>query len=191
MSIDVSTFTLVNVVDTCAVWNLLSSKLLYSSSKAERCDFCITSFVQYECLNKQRSRPSSAAELELINRLQSEKSSGSFMTVQCDIEDLQAISMLERRRKLGKGELSSIAFAMKAGLAVMTDDQRARRLAKEVGLASTQTTPHLLGWLVFKGRLCDHDKKRVIDQHVEMDGPLEPHFERAYILALEMRLNTP
>lgn len=34
------------------------------------------------------------------------------------------VEALENRKKLGKGELSSSAFAMKIGQAVITDDQK-------------------------------------------------------------------
>jgi len=53
----------------------------------------------------------------------------------CGIEDLQSISVLESRKCLGEGELSSIAFAMKIRLAVITDDRKALELAVEAGHA--------------------------------------------------------
>jgi predicted nucleic acid-binding protein len=90
---------------------------------------------------------------------------------------------------LGKGELSAIAFAMKIRQAVITDDQKARRLAEDLGHAITQTTPHLFSWLIFKGRLGDSDKDLVIEQHVAMGRPLAPHFLNAYELALQCKLN--
>jgi len=37
-----------------------------------------------------------------------------FAAHSCDIGDLQAIRILESRKRLGKGELSSIAFAMRS-----------------------------------------------------------------------------
>ncbi|MBI2752327.1 MAG: hypothetical protein HYX46_02260 [Betaproteobacteria bacterium] len=60
MAIDPSTFHLVNVADTCSVWNVLSSARLHAAAKEARCEFCITSFVRYECLTKSRKAPSSA-----------------------------------------------------------------------------------------------------------------------------------
>ena len=103
--------------------------------------------------------------------------------------DLQASKLLESRKRLGKGELSSIAFAMKIGQAVITDDLKARTLAKDSGHPHVQTTPHLFSWLIFKGRLGDFDKGTVIAQHKAMDRPLAPHFETAYEMALQCRLN--
>lgn len=188
MAIDPSKFHLVNVADTCSVWNVLSSTRLHAAAKEARCEFCITSFVRYECLTKPR-KPPTAAETELMRRLTQEQSRGGFAAHSCDIGDLQAIKILESRKRLGKGELSSIAFAMKIGQAVITDDMKARDLATESGHDLTQTTAHLFSWLIFKGRLGDSDKATVIAQHEAMERPLTPHFNRAYEMALQCRLN--
>jgi hypothetical protein len=188
MAIDPSTFHLINVADTCSVWNVLSSLRLHGSAKEAGCEFCITNFVRYECLVKPR-KTNGAAEHELTSRLKHERSRGGFVAHSCDIRDLQAIKLLESRRRLGKGELSSIAFAMKIGQAVITDDQKARALAQDSGHSLTQTTPHLFAWLLFKGRVGDSDRGTVINQHKAMGRPLAPHFETAYSMALQCRLN--
>jgi len=190
MAIDPSKFHLVNVADTCSVWNVLSSVQLYAAAKDARCEFCITSFVHYECLIKLRKREPTAAETELMRLLAQEQSRGSFAAHSCDIGDLQTIKILESRKSLGKGELSSIAFAIKIGHAIITDDKKARKLAEDSGHALTQTTPHLFSWLIFKGRLGDSDKGTVIAQHQAMGRPLTPHFETAYEMALKCRLNS-
>lgn len=189
MAIDPSKFHLVNVADTCSVWHVLSSPLLYTAAKEARCDFCITTFVHYECLIKPRKAPS-PAQVELMSRLTREQSKGGFKAHSCGIDDLQAIKILESRKRLGKGELSSIAFAMKIGHAVITDDQKARKLAEDSGHALTQTTPHLFAWLIFRGRLGDSDHATVQAQHLAMEGPLAPHFDRAYEMACICRLNS-
>ena len=189
MAIDPSKVHLINVADTCSVWNVLSSARLHAAAKEAHCEFCITSFVRYECLTKPR-RTSSPAETELMRRLTQEQTRGGFAAHSCDIGDLQAIKLLESRKKLGKGELSSIAFAMKIGQAIITDDMKARKLAENSGHALAQTTSHLFSWLIFKGRLGDSDKATVITQHQSMERPLTPHFEKAYEMALQCRLNS-
>jgi hypothetical protein len=188
VAIDPSKFHLVNVADTCSVWNVLSSLRLHGAAKEAHCEFCITNFVRYECLIKPR-KTINAADTELIRRLTKEQSLGGFAAHSCDIGDLQAIKLLESRKRLGKGELSSIALAMKVGQAVMTDDKRARKLAEESGHPLAQTTPHLFAWLIFKGRLSDSDRAMIVDQHKAMGRPLAPHFDTAYSLALQCRLN--
>lgn len=189
MAIDPSKFHLINVADTCSVWNVLSSAILHSAAKEARCKFCITSFVRYECLNKPRKKTPTAAETELMRRLAQEQGRGSFVAHSCDVGDLQAIRILESRKRLGKGELSSIAFAIKIGQAFITDDRKARKLAEDSGHAHIQTTPHLFSWLIFNGRLGDADKDAVIAQHKTMERPLAPHLETAYEMALQCRLN--
>ncbi|TXT40583.1 MAG: hypothetical protein FD135_1111 [Comamonadaceae bacterium] len=188
MAIDPSRFHPINVADTCSVWNVLSSVRLYGASKEARCDFCITSFVHYECLIKPR-KTSTTAEIELMRRLRKEQELGAFKSHSCDIGDLQNIKILQSRKNLGKGELSSIAFAMKIGQAVITDDVKARKLAEDSGHTLAQTTPHLFAWLMFKGHLGDSDRQTVITQHQAMERPLEPHFNNAYKMALQCRLN--
>lgn len=188
LPIDPSKFHTINVADTCSVWNILSSRLLYAAAREAHCDFCITNFVRYECLIKPRNSVTSA-EQDLMDRLLAEQKRGAFNDHSCDIGDLQAIKVLENRKRLGKGELSSIAFAMKIGQAVITDDMKARKLANQSGHALTQTTPHLFAWLIFTGKLGDSDKNTVIAQHQAMQQDLAPHLERAYEMALQCKLN--
>jgi hypothetical protein len=187
MSIDPSKFHRVNVADTCAVWNALSSKVLYAAASDAGCVFCVTSFVEYELIVKPRKsiKPS---EQELINRLTEAKRRGNFETHSCTITDLLSISNLESRKSLGKGELSSIAFAMKTHQAFISDDRKATALARDCGHSLSQTTPHLFAWLVFTDRLGNSDKSTVISQHNTMERPLAPHFERAYEMALHCKL---
>ena len=151
MTFDPSKFLLINVVDTCAVWNILSSRLLFQMAIQAQCKFCITSFVQYECLVKRRRNPNSNNDIELIGRLKKEQRRGHFSPFSCEIEDLQSISLLENRKRLGKGELSSIAFSNKIRQSFITDDNKAKKLAESVGVSSVQTTPHLLGWRIYSG----------------------------------------
>ena len=147
MAIDCSQFHLVNVIDTCAIWNVLSSKCLATAAKLARCHFSATRFVYYEALYKPRKAPTNE-DVELQDRLRRERATGFFGDCSLDIGDLQEVDILEKRMRVGKGELSSIAFAKKARLAFMTDDQKARRLASAVvGSSRVQTTPHLFGWL--------------------------------------------
>lgn len=187
MAIDPSTFNLVNVVDTCGVWNILSSKLLHANAQDVQCDFCITETIRYECLDKPRTSPT-VGERTLIERLRRARAQGLFKAHSVDIADLQGLASL--RRRMGKGELSAIAFALKIGQAVLTDDQSARRGAAEAGCRFVQTTPHLLSWLLFRGRLGDTDLLTVIDQHEAVEGKLGRHFREAAMLARQCQINT-
>jgi hypothetical protein len=186
MRINVSQFHQYNVTDTCAVWNVLSSRVLYLTARSAGCVFCITQFVQYECLHKPRKASTHGPILQ--RRLQEEQLKGNFQAYTLTVEDLQDISILESRKRLSKGELSSIVFAKKISQAFLTDDQKARKLAEGLLDRSVQTTPHLLGWLFFNGRLTDGDKKTIIDQHVGLAGTLSPHFEAVYCESLRCQL---
>lgn len=188
MAIDPSKFHPFNVTDTCSVWNILSSARLRSAAKDARCDFCITSFVYYECMIKPR-KSATEADYELRRRLQVEQRSGSFAAHSCSIGDLQDVMSLEDRKRLGMGEISSIAFAMRIGQAVLTDDQKARKLAHSAGHKLVQTTPHLFSWLIFMRKLGDSDVPIVVDQHRALGGDLAPHLDQAYGLALQCQLN--
>ena len=187
MAIDPSQFHLLNVADTCSIWNILSSKRLYRAAASAKCSFCCTVFVLYECLHKKRKRISPEDE-ELKSRLQRERDSQKIIACSLDVADLQDVELLENRRRLSKGELSSIAFAKKTQQAFLTDDQKARKLAETV-LANrmTQTTPHLFGWLFFTCMLSDGDKDPIIQEHVRLNRPLEKYFEEMYLEALRCR----
>lgn len=186
INVNVSLFHQYNVTDTCAVWNVLSSRVLYSTASSTGCIFCITQYVMYECLHKGRKLTNHGPTLQ--NRLRQEQSKGNFSTYSLSIEDLQEVGILEKRRNLSKGELSSIVLAKKINQAFLTDDQKARKLAGEFLGKLVQTTPHLLGWLFFIGRLTDGDKQIIIDEHKNLGGLLEIYFEEIYQESLRCQL---
>lgn len=188
MEIDVSQFHRLNVADTCAVWNLLSSRRFFEAARSAGCFFCFSQFVRYECLFKIRKSPSQT-ETRLQELLHKEIGKGTFQSHHLDIEDLQDVAILEKRKNLSKGELSSIAFAKKTQQAFLTDDQKARKLAAVVlEKRMIQTTPHLFGWLFFIDRLSDADKNAIVSEHSRCGRPLAPYFEMTYAEALRCRL---
>jgi len=188
MAIDIRAFYTLNVTDTCSIWNILSSNLLFSVAIENKCNFSCTGFVLYECLYKPRSS-SNQSEKELKNRLIEKRSNGYFKEYHIAIDDLQEISLLETRQKLSKGELSSIIFAKQTNQALMTEDQKARRLAEGVlEISKIQTTPHLLGWLIYTGKINDTDKDLIAKEHVSFGRPLDKYFQEVYRQALEFRL---
>ena len=188
MPIDVTSFCLHNVIDTCAVWNLLSSEILYAAAVSEKCHFCMTRFVRYECLSKPRSKED-ASQRQLKAMLQEKVARGDFLVHSISLEHLLEDEVLSNRQNLGKGELTTIAFAKLTRQAVMTDDKRARKLSTElVGAAMTQTTCHLFGWLFYIGKFMDHEKQEVMEQHSRLGGKLRPHLEAAYLLGMHGKL---
>lgn len=188
MPVDPSTFHRLNVTDACAVWNVLSSKRLHATAISVGCSFSLTGFVRYECLVKPRSNISEE-DKELQQRLEDARSKGQFRDFLLDIQDLQEIEVLERRKKLGKGELSSIAFAKRTRQAFLTDDQKARKLAEQtIEEKMVQTTPHLFGWLIFEGVLSDGDKDFIIKEHEDMGGELSDYLQILYERALYFKL---
>jgi hypothetical protein len=187
MAIDYSQFNRMNVADTCAVWNVLSSYRLIGAAQIAGCSFCCTPVVGYECFHKQRNGVD-PEHAELRERLKRQIAAGKVKLCGLDLADLQDVMLLEQRKRLSVGELASIAFAKKSNQAFLTDDQGARKLASSVMGRDVQTTPHLFGWLFFTDRLCDGDKTTIIAEHEALKRPLKPHFERAYQEALRCRL---
>lgn len=185
---NVSLFQLGNITDTCAVWNVLSSPRLLAAATRSRCQFAMTRVVLYECLIKPRSRQN-PADLELQNRLKRERAANRFSDVPLSLEDVQEIAQLEKRRSLGHGELSSIVFARRAQTAFCSDDLNAQRLAEGIlGYERVQTTPHLLGWLVFAAALSDNDIEQILHEHEQAGRPLSPHLRAMYEEGLRCRL---
>lgn len=189
MRLDPSEFYLSNIIDTCSIWNILSSKRLYQVALSAKCLFSCTKFVHYECLHKPRNQISSE-EIELMNRLKQEINQNRFQSYDISIEDLQEIEILEKRKSLSKGELSSIVFAKKTRQALLTDDQGARKLAESyIERKHVQTIPHLFGWLFYAGKLVDSDKDPIIQEHSSFNRPLEIYFNKMYEKALQLKLS--
>ncbi|WP_431285002.1 hypothetical protein ACQW02_09360 [Humitalea sp. 24SJ18S-53] len=88
------------------------------------------------------------------------------------LQDLQAVTAQPEVRKLGRGEVAALALARKLRSAVLTEDRGARRAAPRVGVEPAQTTPHLLGWLLYEGELTDGDVSAIISEH---EGRIAPN----------------
>lgn len=159
--INVSKFEKLNVADTCSLWNILASRILYSTAEAVGVRLCSTIFVQYECLHK-RARRSWPERDELQKRLRTKVAAGKITFYGLDIQDLQDFEVLKNRKRLSAGELSVIVFAKKTRQAVLTDDVGAQNLAKlELGASLVQSTAHLFAWLYFNSHMGDSDKDQI------------------------------
>lgn len=189
MMVDVSRFKPYNIIDSCAVSNVLLSGRLFHVARNAGCVFCCAYYVLYECLVKQ-PKIHSDSYVETKKRLEQARKSGSqFQEIHIDIEDLQDADVMSRRKRVDKGELASIALAKKIRQAFLTDDQNARRFGEDVlGTDMVQTTPHLFGWLFFENHLTDADKDPILAEHKRFGRPLGPYLERTYLWALECRL---
>jgi hypothetical protein len=159
--IDVSRFEKLNVADTCSLWNLLASPLLYSTAESAGVRLCSTTFVRYECLHKP-SRRAWPERDELQKRLRAKVTAGKVDFHAIDIDDLQDVEVLKNRKKISTGELSVIVFAKKTRQAVLTDDVGAQKLAKtELAASLVQNTAHLFAWLYFNSHMGDSDKDQI------------------------------
>ncbi len=182
-----TSFNLLNVADTCALWNLLGSAILHRASKKVGVSICGTQFVRYECLYKVGAN--SPAWLELRNRLRSCLDSGEIMFCDIDLEDLQEVAALEGRMAISKGELSTIAFAKRTGQSFLSDDRQAKVLAKSVLQAEMiQDIPHLCGWLCVNEVLHESDADPIRLELKALQRYLDPHIVNAFHKALEVKL---
>ena len=187
-SSNIQAFYNYNIIDSCSISNVLASLTLYRAAQLAKCQFYCTRYVIYECLHKRSSNISATFQI-FRQRLNIVRDNGDFKCLNLSVEDLQEIDILESRKKLSKGELSSIVMARKTGQAFMTDDQKARKLACEyIEPQKVQTTPHLLGWLIFTSTLSDGDKDLIINEHEKMGRPLAEFYGMMYLKALELRL---
>lgn len=187
MNIDITKFQKINVIDSCSIDNLLSSATLYRAAKSSNCSFCYTKFVEYEVLYKTRKKLDKKSK-KLQQKLKIETKANRFECHNLSIDDLQEVEILEQRKRLGGGELSSIAFAKKINQSFMTDDSKARKLGVSVlGVKRVQTTPHLVGWLFYIRELTDTDFSIIISEHQEYNRPLSKYFKEAYHESLRIK----
>ena len=178
-----------NVTDTCAIWNLLASTAFYGTSRTVGCTFSCTQFVVYECLYKPRSTKPSKQEEELRERFRKELECRAIPSYKIAIQDLQAIEILTNRKKIGKGELSSIVFAIQTRQAFLSDDKGAIKLAlTELDSKMVQSTSLLFGWLFFHDHLADHQKEQIILDLETHGRSMRQDFEEAYNHALQFKL---
>ena len=154
-------FSLVNITDTCAIWNLVGSMTLFKTARRMKVSFVITNTVFYECFIKSRGQAPSAQHQELRDRLETHINQDKVGQIALAIDDLQVIITLARQlgvdKRLGQGEISCAALARHWGAAVLTDNRREFKAIKELVDGRLQTTPRLLGWLYLDGHLTDSD----------------------------------
>ena len=187
MTIDITKCIKVNIADSCAVNNLLSSLLLFSRLDSNSFFFSITKYVEYECLYKERSVWTST-DAEIQKRLIRHQKNKRFTSHGISIADLQDASIVRYSQQLGIGEMSSIAFSKKINQAFLTDDQKARRIAKDIlGEGMVQTTPLIVGWLFYEAIFSDGDLNTLITEHVSFNRPLEKYFRIVYHEACRIR----
>jgi hypothetical protein len=192
ITVDVRAFAPVSAIDTCSIWNVLSSPLLLGAALRKGRWFVVAYYVRYEALEKPRKR-STPAELAMQKEFGQRLAAGQGFTLESvTLDDLQAVASLPESRKLGKGEITALALARKLRCAVLTEDQGARRAAPKAGAGPAQTTPQLLGWLLYEGELTDSDVHVVISEHEarieESRGRLTIYLHGIYEEACRCRL---
>lgn len=184
-------FNKYNITDTCAIWNLIASTIFYGTSKAVGCTFSCTQFVVYECLYKPRSTKPSEQEEELRERFRKEYERRAIVSYKISIQDLQTVEILANRKKISKGELSSIVFARQTRQAFLSDDKGAIKLAlTELDSTMVQSTSLLFGWLFFHSHLADHQKEQIILDLETLGRNMRQHYEDAYNHSLQFKLMT-
>lgn len=93
MAIDPTKFSKMAVSDTCAVWNMLSSRKLFQAAKSANIHFCITPMVLFECVLKPRTITTPEKQ-ELITRFQKAQNDGYFPIQECELDDLAELARL-------------------------------------------------------------------------------------------------
>ncbi len=188
MALNPTKFSPMAVSDTCAVWNMLSSRKLFQAAKDAKVHFCITPMVLFECLIKPRSTMTPEKQ-ELITRFEKAQNDGYFPIQECDLDDLVELAH-QAPGKLGSGEMSCIATAYRIrSIAFMTDEKDARKFAENKLGLTVETTPKLYAWLHYKQFLSDGDHSEIINEHeIYEKRPLTEFFNEAYEAALRCRL---
>lgn len=189
MSKEITKFNKDNVIDTCSIWNLFYSRKFYSISTSYLNSFVITDYVKYESLGKKWSH-NIDKETELKGFLGKEILKKRFNIYNISIEELQDPLITKKRKNLGKGELSCIAFAKSKSISIITDDQGARKHAKDIlGYDRVRTIPHLLGFLVFNEFILDADISVILSDHKNYSSDIIEHLNKCCESAFLLKLN--
>lgn len=184
MSFDPRRFHSMVIADTCSVWNVLSSRRIFSAACTANVHFCITEMVRYECIIKPRNH-ATAEQKELIKRYGSATAVGQFPVQACSVEDFIEVAR-GAPLVLSSGELSCIATAYRIrSLAFMTDEKRARKYARDKLSLYVETTPRLYAWLHYMRHLGDSDHEPAIIEHEKYERrPLTLFLREAYEAAV-------
>lgn len=182
-----ATFMLLNVTDTCSLWNILGSTILSRAARRARISFSSTQYVYYECFYKRGENPPERLELQSRLRELIEKKEIGFWDI--DLEDLQELAALEERKAISKGELSSIVFAKRTAQCFLSDDRQAKKLARTVLAESAiHDTPHLCAWLCIHDAIHESDEQTIRAELAALNRALDPHLHNAFLKALEYKL---
>ena len=158
MAIDPTKFSPMVVSDSCAIWNMLSSRKLFQAAKDAKVHFCITPMVLFECILKPRAITTPKKQ-ELITRFEKAKMDGYFPIEECELDDLAELAR-QAPSGLGSGEMSCIAMAYRIrSIAFMTDEKKARKFAENKLALTVETTAKLYAWLHYKQFLSDGDHR--------------------------------
>jgi predicted nucleic acid-binding protein len=191
MSIDYKNYKIskFSIIDTCSILNIFSADDFYNAVAEAKFTFSYTDFVEYEALYKLCKDVDADFLNRQRNRLRTGDKKHIFRKETLTIEDLQDVNILKARRNLGKGELSSIAFARKANIPFTTDDIAARNLGEEIlGSNRVFTTPRILGWLYYNRFLTDSCQNNIISQHKQNKRPLSVIYNEVYMEVLRQLL---
>ncbi len=187
------TFPEISTIDTCAVWNILCSKTLTIAAKCRNRHFILAEYVRYECLIKPRKNPTNI-DIELQSKLQNELTTNlHFSSYPLNIEDLrEVLASVGSVQRFHRGELAALALARKLKHSFVTDDGTARNVAERLlGTSCVRTTPHLVGWLVYKAQLTDGDIPIIISENKDFrknNGFLGEFIQSCYEHAMGLRL---
>ena len=170
----IRSFPPVMAIDSCSIWNVLCSKTLTGAAKTNGHHFMLAEYVQYECLVKRRSSPPTQIDIDMQSRLRVElEQKIHFSSHPLDVADLsRLVGDVGTLNRIDRGEIAALALARKYGNGFMTDDYKARGLGESaLGKTHVRTTPHLVGHLVYVGRLSDGDIPKIVADNTAARNP--------------------
>ncbi|KAA0593968.1 hypothetical protein J2848_004134 [Azospirillum lipoferum] len=186
-------FPAVSAIDTCAVWNILSSRTLSAAISRKGCHFVLAEYVRYECLGKPRTNLTEA-DAALCEKLKTEiTSSKQFSVHPLGVDDLRdLVATVGSPKRFHHGEVAALALSRKLGNGFLTDDYAARKVGENtLGQDRVRSTPLLVGWLVYDGQLTDGDIPVIVADNKayrNKRGFLGSFIQKCYEHAMGLRL---
>ncbi|MGL4464628.1 MAG: hypothetical protein ACRC1K_20950 [Planctomycetia bacterium] len=134
------------ILDACGILNLYASGRFAAILAALRYDWRLPAAVERESRQYRQPDPADPEKL-VVSPIDLKPAIDGRLLTRCDCEgDEETALYVELAARIGDGESMGLAVAKHRVWLVLTDDKKARRIAKELGVPVLSTTGVMKEW---------------------------------------------